>query len=150
MKLKLRLSRERKVQSGKLKEYSKNGELTFAMVRLILTEENYNAGEIYCKDDTDRVVVSLSEIVFIESMEKKVYVHTKENVYTTSNRLYEMEKKLPQEQFIRISNSVIIGRHSIKRIIPALSQKYYLTLKSGDKVDVTRTYYYKFKEFYGI
>ncbi|MEI3219883.1 MAG: ParB/RepB/Spo0J family partition protein [Lachnoclostridium sp.] len=27
------------VQSGKLKEYSKNGELTFAMVRLILTEE---------------------------------------------------------------------------------------------------------------
>lgn len=148
MKLKLRLSRERKDQI--VDELNDLGIVVSEESELILTEENYNAGEIYCKDDTDRVVVSLSEIVFIESMEKKVYVHTKENVYTTSNRLYEMEKKLPQEQFIRISNSVIIGRHSIKRIIPALSQKYYLTLKSGDKVDVTRTYYYKFKEFYGI
>lgn len=148
MKLKLRLSRERKDQI--VDELNDLGIVVSEESELILTEDNYNAGEIYCKDDTDRVVVSLSEIVFIESMEKKVYVHTKENVYTTSNRLYEMEKKLPQEQFIRISNSVIIGRHSIKRIIPALSQKYYLTLKSGDKVDVTRTYYYKFKEFYGI
>lgn len=148
MKLKLRLSRERKDQI--VDELNDLGIVVSEESELILTEENYNAGEIYCKDDTDRVVVSLSEIVFIESMEKKVYVHTKENVYTTSNRLYEIEKKLPQEQFIRISNSVIIGRHSIKRIIPALSQKYYLTLKSGDKVDVTRTYYYKFKEFYGI
>ena len=148
MKLKLRLSRERKDQI--VDELNDLGIVVSEESELILTEENYNAGEIYCKDDTDRVVVSLSEIVFIESMEKKVYVHTKENVYTTSNRLYEMEKKLPQEQFIRISNSVIIGRHSIKKIIPALSQKYYLTLKSGDKVDVTRTYYYKFKEFYGI
>ncbi len=148
MKLKLRLSRERKDQI--VDELNDLGIVVSEESELILTEENYNAGEIYCKDDTDRVVVSLSEIVFIESMEKKVYVHTKENVYTTSNRLYEMERKLPQEQFIRISNSVIIGRHSIKRIIPALSQKYYLTLKSGDKVDVTRTYYYKFKEFYGI
>lgn len=148
MKLKLRLSRERKDQI--VDELNDLGIVVSEESELILTEENYNAGEIYCKDDTDRVVVSLSEIVFIESMEKKVYVHTKENVYTTSNRLYEMEKKLPQEQFIRISNSVIIGRHSIKRIIPALSQKYYLTLKSGDKVEVTRTYYYKFKEFYGI
>lgn len=148
MKLKLRLSRERKDQI--VDELNDLGIVVSEESELILTEENYNAGEIYCKDDTDRVVVSLSEIVFIESMGKKVYVHTKENVYTTSNRLYEMEKKLPQEQFIRISNSVIIGRHSIKWIIPALSQKYYLTLKSGDKVDVTRTYYYKFKEFYGI
>lgn len=148
MKLKLRLSRERKDQI--VDELNDLGIVVSEESELILTEENYNAGEIYCKDDTDRVVVSLSEIVFIESMGKKVYVHTKKNVYTTSNRLYEMEKKLPQEQFIRISNSVIIGRHSIKRIIPALSQKYYLTLKSGDKVDVTRTYYYKFKEFYGI
>ena len=25
-----------------------------------------------------------------------------------------------------------------------------LTLKNGDIVDVTRTYYYKFKEYYGV
>ena len=70
--------------------------------------------------------------------------------YTTTFRVYELEKKLPDELFIRISNSVIINRNAIKRVTPALSQKFYLTLKNGDKVDVTRTYYCRFKDYYGI
>lgn len=39
------------VQSGKLKEYGKNGELTFAMVRLILTEEKTKTRKITLKAD---------------------------------------------------------------------------------------------------
>ena len=39
------------VQSGKLKEYGKSGELTFAMVRLILTEEKPKERKITIKSD---------------------------------------------------------------------------------------------------
>ena len=39
------------VQSGKLKEYGKNGELTFAMVRLILTEEKTKTRKVTLKAD---------------------------------------------------------------------------------------------------
>ena len=39
------------LQSGKLKEYGKNGELTFAMVRLILTEEKTKTRKITLKAD---------------------------------------------------------------------------------------------------
>ena len=39
------------VQSGKLKEYGKSGELTFAMVRLILTEEKVRTRKVILKDD---------------------------------------------------------------------------------------------------
>lgn len=39
------------VQSGKLKEYGKNGELTFAMVRLILTEEKPKERKFTMKSD---------------------------------------------------------------------------------------------------
>ena len=38
-------------QSGKLKEYGKNGELTFAMVRLILTEEKTKIKKVTLKAD---------------------------------------------------------------------------------------------------
>lgn len=65
-------------------------------------------------------------------------------------RLYVLEKALPPELFVRISNSVIINRNAIRKIRPALSQKFYLTLKNGAVVDVTRTYYVRFKEYYGI
>lgn len=39
------------VQSGKLKEYGKSGELTFAMVRLILTEEKLKERKVTLKAD---------------------------------------------------------------------------------------------------
>ena len=39
------------VQSGKLKEYGKNGELTFAMVRLILTEDRPKERKVTLKAD---------------------------------------------------------------------------------------------------
>lgn len=88
--------------------------------------------------------------MYIESLEKDILVHTAKKTFTTSARLYVLEGMLPAEQFIRISNSVIIEKSSIERIRPALSQKFYLILKNGDTVDVARSYYYRFKEYYGI
>jgi DNA-binding LytR/AlgR family response regulator len=43
-----------------------------------------------------------------------------------------------------------VAVHHIKSIRPALTQKFLLTLSDGSKVDVTRTYYYIFKEFLGL
>lgn len=148
MILKLRLSKEREKEISE--ELNHMGVRISEESELILTEENYLSGELYCKDDTDRVIINFFEILYIESMGKIIYVHTKDKIYTTTFRVYELEKKLPDELFIRISNSVIINRNAIKRVTPALSQKFYLTLKNGDKVDVTRTYYCRFKDYYGI
>ena len=38
---------------------------------LTLTEDGYHEDELYCRDDTDRVVVALSEILYIESLGKE-------------------------------------------------------------------------------
>ena len=61
------------VQSGKLKEYGKSGELTFAMVRLILTEEkpkerkvtlkadkiSKNFSDSYSNEEIENIIISL-------------------------------------------------------------------------------------------
>ena len=57
---------------------------------------------------------------------------------------------LDSEQFMRISNSVIIARNSVRKIKPTLGAKFILTLKNGATVDVTRSYYYIFRDAYGI
>ena len=77
-------------------------------------------------------------------------MHTNSMKYKTKYRISQLEKLLPADRFIRISNSIIIKKNSIRRIKPTLSCRFYLTLTNGDAVDVTRTYYYKFKEFYGL
>ena len=117
---------------------------------LVLTEENYRADHLVCKDGADTVVVPLDDIHYIEARGHDVLVNTADAQYKTAQRIYQLEAELPPERFIRISNAVIIARGSIKRIRPGLSSKFYLTLKCGAAVDVTRTYFYKFKEFYGI
>ncbi len=122
--------------------------------QLILTEEDYIGDSLECKDDNETVFVNTESVCYIEAIGHDVLVHTYDGEckeqYKTRYRLYQLERMLPEESFIRISNSVIIRRNSIKRIKPALSCKFYLTLNNGDIVDVTRTYFYKFKEFYGI
>ncbi|WP_167957979.1 LytR/AlgR family response regulator transcription factor [Anaerosporobacter faecicola] len=148
MKIKLRLSNARKDQLAE--DLSNRGIEITENSDLILTEDGYYGGELYCKEGTDTVIVAHPDILYIESLGKDVYVHTINKSFTTTTRIYVLEKNLPNEQFVRISNSVIIRKNAIQRIRPGFSQKFYLTLKNGDTVDVTRTYYYRFKEYYGI
>lgn len=112
--------------------------------------EEVTKEQLFCKNGYETVIVSLMDIIYIESYGHDVFIHTDKARYKVGKRLYQLEGELPEEQFIRISNSVIIARNAIKKIRPALSCKYILTLKNGDIVDVTRTYYCKFKEYFGI
>ena len=148
MKLKIRLNNAKKQQVSK--ELIDRGIEISEDTDLILTEDDYHGGQIYWKAGTDTVILPLSDILYIESLGKNIYVHTHHKILTTNTRIYILEQNLPNDQFIRISHSTIIKKNAIKKIRPTLSQKFYLTLNNGDTVDVTRTYYYKFKDYYGI
>lgn len=148
MQVKLRLNKERTDRVRE--ELAALGIVVDENADLILTEENYQEDTLFCKDGADTVSVPLEDVCYIEAVGHDVLVHTKENVYKTGLRLYRLEAELPPDRFIRISNGVIIARNAIRRIRPGLSCRFFLILTNGDAVDVTRTYYYKFKEFYGI
>ncbi|MBQ4069205.1 MAG: LytTR family transcriptional regulator [Lachnospiraceae bacterium] len=148
MRIKLRLNKTtlESIQ-GELTE--KNIEISEES-KLILTQEDYIGDTLECRDEEGIVIVNTENICYIESVGHDVYVYADNMQYKTRLRIYQLEKLLPPNQFIRVSNSIIIKKNSIRHIKPALSCKFYLTLINGDVVDVTRTYYYKFKEFYGI
>lgn len=148
MRIKLRLNMSTKESIIEELE-EKNIEITDD-ASLILTEEDYTGGSIECRDEEGIVILDTEDICYMESVGHDVYVNTLDKRYKTKYRIYQLERMLPSDDFIRISNAVIIKKNSISHIKPALSCKFYLTLKNGATVDVTRTYYYKFKEFYGI
>lgn len=148
MQIKLRLTKETE-ESIKDELNEKNIEIS-EDAGLILTEEDYAGESLACKDEDGIVFVDMKSICYVESIGRDVYVHTDVRKYKTGYRIYQLENLLPPDWFIRISNSVIIRKNAISRIKPALSCKFYLTLTNGAVVDVTRTYYYRFKESYGI
>lgn len=148
MRIKLRLNKTTQ-ESIQDKLIEKNIEISEES-KLILTEEDYVGDTLECRDEEGIIIVNTENICYMESVGHDVYVYVDNMKYKTKYRIYQLEKILPSDRFIRISNSIIIKKNSIRYIKPALSCKFYLTLTNGDVVDVTRTYYYKFKEFYGI
>lgn len=117
---------------------------------LVLSESNAFAGTLMVRRKGERVLLPSNEIVYIESQGHTVEVHTLEETYQAGERLYQVLARLDEEKFLRISNSVIIAKSKVQRITPTLSMKFILTMADGEKVDVTRSYYYIFKEAFGI
>ena len=118
---------------------------------LVLYEANRFADNFVCRGHDDvRYIVSVSEIITIESFGHTVEIYTKNGSYRSCDRLYQLANLLDPDKFLRISNSVIIAKGKVKQITPSLSMKFSLTMENGKRVDVTRSYYYIFKEAFGI
>ena len=94
--------------------------------------------------------LDVKNLIYAESMGHDVFLHMQDGVYNSSDRLKQLEKILDSSRFLRISNSCIVNLRAIKRIESSLLQKFVLHLADGSRVEVTRTYYYIFKDRLGI
>lgn len=73
------------------------------------SEDNKNAKDfIFVKADLAYYRIDLKDIYFIESLLNYVLIHTKNNSFKTLISMKEMEKKLPEKNFVRIHNSYIV------------------------------------------
>lgn len=119
----------------------------------LLLSENYKYTDMLLVKDTgsnERVILPIDDIIFIETFGHTVEVHTQDTTYQALVRLYKVLDLLDPGKFLRISNSVVIARNKVKVISPTLSMKFILTMSNGRNVDVTRSYYHIFKEYFGI
>lgn len=119
---------------------------------LMISESNRFVDNIIVKDmiSSGHMVLSSDDIVYIESFGHSIEVHTQDGTYLALDRLYKIYNMLDPNKFLRISNSVIIAKNKVKMISPTLTRKFTLTMANGRTVDVTRSYYYLFKESFGI
>ena len=118
---------------------------------LVVLENDRFASHLPVRDEVgNRLHLAVEDIVSIESFGHSVVVHGVDGSYQTADRLYQLCLLLDPKQFLRISNSVIIQRRHVKKILPTMSMKFVLVLADGSKVDVTRSYYNSFKSFFGI
>ena len=85
--------------------------------------------------------VPISEILFFETVESKVCAHTKDTMYTSHYKLFELENLLPSS-FVRISKSAIANVMSIGSLTRELvgngEVRFY---KTDKKTYFSRAYY---------
>lgn len=91
--------------------------------------------------------IEASNILYIEALAGDVILHDRfEETYDLKDPLYVVEEMLDKEDFIRISKSFIVSLKQIRYIKSLLNAKLELTLRSGEKLEVTRSYIKAFKE----
>ena len=116
----------------------------------ILTKRNVNLNYIPAKREEQIFYIPVKEIIYIESLKQEVIIHAVDGIYGTRDRLKQLEKLLDPEQFLRVSSSAIINTKQIKQIEASIFQKFILHMQNGARVDVTRSYYYIFKDRFNI
>ena len=100
--------------------------------------------------DQKLYILRQNEIESIYSENGKVYVRCSDEIYSTKNRLYEIENSLNNNSFIRISNSEIINFDKVKNIDFKIVGTLVFNFKSGNKSYSSRRYIPKIKKFLGI
>ncbi len=102
----------------------------------------------YAGDET--VMVPVSDIIRIYGANKQVYVTTQTGEYRIKERLYELEEKLDDKCFVRISNSEIINVKKLVRMDTSMTGTIRMFLEGDIDTYVSRRYVTKIKKALGI
>ena len=89
-------------------------------------------------------------ILYIESVDKKVFIYTEQDVYETPLRLYELEDRLQADGFFRASKSTLINLSGVRSLRPDFGSRLMLTMNNGERLTVSRQFSSAVKERLGL
>ena len=90
--------------------------------------------------DGRTLVLSAEDVLFIESVGKRTFIYTTDEVLETSLRLYEMEERLADCDFLRVAKGCIVNFRAITALKPDVNGRIIATLENGERVVISRQY----------
>ncbi len=94
--------------------------------------------------------IKLSDILYFETVDRKCFFYTASASYETKMKLSEIEEKLINTPFSRISKSALVNLKKVRSINTEKHSRLCATLLNGEKVIVSRQYLNCIKEKLGV
>lgn len=94
-------------------------------------------------------ILDVGQILYIDTVEKKTFLYTEQEVYETPLKLYELEERLESCDFFRASKSSIINFNQIQSLKPEFGGTMQVTMSNGERLNVSRQYARVIKEKLG-
>lgn len=85
-------------------------------------------------------VLSAEDVLFIESVDKRTFIYTADEVLETGLRLYEMEERLADCDFLRVAKGCIVNFRAITALKPDINGRIIATLSNEEQVVISRQY----------
>ena len=101
------------------------------------------------KDDKVELLEPAS-LVRIYAEDGKVFAKTQQELYQLRLRLYELEERLDDSLFVRISNSEIVNLKKVKSLDLSFVGTICMELSNGEVSYVSRRYVSKIKKILGL
>ena len=144
MKVHLEQVKSKEEEEAIIKAVTVTDEITGAIELL----EGGSKGIAVIKDDQVHIIKA-SAVYYIESVDKKTFVYTKDVCYDCKYRLYELETMLGG-YFMRCSKSMIINLKKVRNVKSQLSGRIDATLINDETVVISRGYVKEVKRRLGI
>ena len=106
--------------------------------------------QVFVKDGEKCWFVKLAKIRLFESMGNYVRLHFDEFKPLILKSLNALEEKLDEKTFFRANRKHIINLNWVEKIEPWFSGGLLVTLKGGDKIEISRRQAIRFKELMSL
>lgn len=101
--------------------------------------------KLFGKKDGETVSVSPGSILYIESVDDKVFAYTKKEIIRLDGSLTTLLQDLNDDRFFRCSKSMIINIDKVDRLKSLSSNRIDATMESGEHILISRTYASEFR-----
>ncbi len=90
------------------------------------------------------------EIFYAETLDGKTILYTEDDIFDSQDSLAHLENKYTDMGYIRIGKSQLVNLKYIKKLRSMSNRRIEVTLKTDEKLIVSRHYVQEFKSKLGI
>ncbi len=116
--------------------YDKLDTEVIKLIERIEQTENF----IYGTDNGRQYKIRIGDIYYAESVDKKTFIYTKDAVFRSELRLYQLSEMLKADDFVQVSRFCIVNMNVLESIRTLFNSRLEVTLINGEKINVSRTY----------
>ena len=106
--------------------------------------------QVTAKKDHEIHLLDTAQIIYIESVDRKCFIYTADDVYESELRLYEFEQQLEEYGFFRVSRSFLIQLRNVQSLKADIDRKIRITMSNGEQIMASRQYAENLKKRLGV
>ena len=95
-------------------------------------------------------LLDIARVIYIESVDRKCFIYTAEDIYESEFKLYELERQLEEYGFFRVSKSVLIHLHNVQSLKADINRRIRITMSNGEQIIASRQYADQLKKRLGV
>lgn len=120
-----------------------------ADIQRILAQLSLYQKKIKGKCNEKDVYVLPEEVLYFESVEKKTYAYTEEDVIQINICLYELTENNLYNGYVRISKTTVLNVFKVTKVVRLLNGNLDIVLTNSEHLIVSRRFAKEFNQFIG-